>query len=797
MAIKRIRPWAKAAMFAPIAALALPAMAQDVREEVTVTARKQEESLQQVPVTVTAIAGQQIERFQYDKIADIAARVPTLNVQTGGSGSGAQVTLRGVGSSNISAAFDSAVAFDFDGMQVSTMRILQSAFFDVRQIEVLKGPQSLFFGKSASAGVISIKSANPTEEFEFGGKAAYEIEEKGYVLEAFASGPITDQLGFRIAARFEDISEVYFNSAPVVDPKNGEENFNVRGTLDYKGDSFRANLKLNYVRHENDSAHRTVYVDCSANGRADEIIILGGLLIDPGYPCDRGKNEFFLPDGAAPLSIQAEQQDVNGGVPYGESDIFFGVLNMDFDITDEITLTSVTGYLDQDAQDSAFNSYGGVLNGASYGLGNALTDHQLEQFTQEFRVTTSFDGPINLMLGVFYEDRHSEFNTNQQAVNISIVSADPVTGNSTDWYKRHIYEMEALSIFGQFIWDLTDTIELSGGVRWTDEKKDNTILVPFVHSFLSSGPAFIASGFDSGIIPFRDDNLSPEVTLSWQATEDLNLYVAYKTGFKSGGIDNSALPSANLLGFGSADPAVVQATRDGLIYRSETAEGVEVGVKSQWLDRALTINASVYYFVFDDLQVQNFDSVAIQFQTTNASELTTKGVDIDFNWYTGIEGLTVFGALAYTSAKFTAPFDPIPNNGIDESIQGRSVGRAPEWAGNIGGDMRVPVGNSFELGITGNVAFSSSYFINEDSFDDDRQSSFATFDLAVSLGDPDGSWQFAIIGTNLGNKMYKTTGGPRPFLLGPGNAFGLPAGDDQVINVARGRQVFIEASFKY
>ncbi len=170
-----------ASLLAGVATVA-PASAQDApppavhrTESITVTARKQEETLQEVPVAVTAIGGADVERFDFDKIEDVVTRIPTLNVQIGGSGSGAQLSLRGVGSSNISAAFDSAVALDFDGVQVSTMRILQSGFMDVQQIEVLKGPQSLYFGKSASAGVLSIKSKNPTPDWEFGGKAAYEF----------------------------------------------------------------------------------------------------------------------------------------------------------------------------------------------------------------------------------------------------------------------------------------------------------------------------------------------------------------------------------------------------------------------------------------------------------------------------------------------------------------------------------------------------------------------------------------------------------------------------------------------
>ncbi len=172
-----------------------PALAQDLIEDETgsdiiiVTARKQNETLQETPVTVTSIGGDTLDKFQVNEVADVVSRIPALNVQVGGSGAGGQISLRGVGTTNISAAFDSAVAFDFDGVSISTMRLVQASFFDVEQIDVLKGPQSLFFGKSASAGVFSVRSANPTADWEVGGKASYEVERTGlYGWAAIFSG---------------------------------------------------------------------------------------------------------------------------------------------------------------------------------------------------------------------------------------------------------------------------------------------------------------------------------------------------------------------------------------------------------------------------------------------------------------------------------------------------------------------------------------------------------------------------------------------------------------------------------
>ena len=245
------------------AGFAAPASAQDAVDDIdednviTVTARKQTETLQEVPVTVTAIGKDALDNYNVNEISDVTSRVPSLNVQVGGSGSGGQISLRGVGSSNISASFDSAVAFDFDGVQVSTMRIVQAGFFDVEQIDVLKGPQSLFFGKSASAGVFAIRSANPTQDWEVGGKASYEFEEDGYTLGGYISGPLSDTLGIRLAGQFTDIDKFVKVAAgtPAVNRNRGLKDFIGRATVQWDpSDNFRANLKLNYVHNENDGA---------------------------------------------------------------------------------------------------------------------------------------------------------------------------------------------------------------------------------------------------------------------------------------------------------------------------------------------------------------------------------------------------------------------------------------------------------------------------------------------------------------------------------------------------------------
>jgi iron complex outermembrane recepter protein len=784
-------------------------------DEIRVIGRKKSESLQEVPITVTSIGPGALDTYQVDQVEDIANRIPSLNIQVGGSGSGGQISLRGLGSSNIASALDSAVAFDFDGVQVSTMRILQAGFVDVEQIDVLKGPQSLYFGKSASAGVLSIRSANPTKELSGRIKGSYEFEEKGYTVDGFISGPISDTLGFRVAGQYNKIDELLINYAPnVANPNRGDENLVLRGTLQWNPSNvFDANLKVNYQRNRSDGALRNAEMFCGANGVPDDIYLLSGSLrIPAGYNCDRTDQRYFFPDEAPQIAaFRAPPFDQYSNVPFNRTDIWMGRLEFNLDISDNLKLTSTSGYLNLDNVSLEAYSFGGVFpttrgplapppvfiplnptNGPlTVGTGSGLIANTLEQFSQEVRVASDSDGPLNFMLGAFYEYRDITFDGPQQAANLSIAFV-PHNGGipgrrfSNDWLKLTTTKAESVSAFGSVAFDITEKLELSGGVRWTKDSKLTTFDIQFINPALI-GP-FVATPFFTGPIGFSDSNISPEATLRYKATDDVTVYAAYKTGFKSGGTDTNTLPSFTLAQQRAAN------NYDPITFGSEKSKGGEIGIKAELLDRTLRINPTVYYYQFTDLQVQNFDPAVIQYQTINADEVTTKGVDIDFAWQP-IDVLTLSGTVAYLDAKFTGDYfadgrSTATGAGLGPNLRGRVTPRAPKWAGNASADLKLPLSSGINFGLNGNARYSGSYFANDNSFNDPRQNSFWTFDGAVSISGEDDRWKLSLVGVNITDKLYLLTTGGRPFVE-PG------VGDDQVYDYNRGRQVYVEASFKF
>jgi iron complex outermembrane receptor protein len=788
-------------------------------EEILVTARNVgEESLQDTPVAVTALGEETLDIFRIDEATDLLSRIPALNVSIGGSGAGAQITLRGIGSSFISNAFDSAVALNYDGVSVSTQRLLQSAFFDVDQIAVLKGPQSLYFGKAASAGVMALRSANPTEEFEASIKTSYEFEEDGTTIGGYVSGPVTETLGYRLAAEYQTIDKFVeiADGNPTADPDRGLDNLIARGTLLWEpSDRFSANFKLDYNRQRSEILNNAIDIFCGGDGLPDPSVLLGGAfggtpgidLFLPTHDCDINDGRFTGPDAnplidTVPPGSPGEGRNIFRA--YNDTDILFARMQLDFQLNESLDLTVLTGYVDlENEYNDTFNSTGQNPDGSAAGL-SAPFENTLEQFTMELRLISNLDGPVNFQLGAFWEDRDIGHKTSQNAFNPSLLGVfgppfgpDPVTGATFDWLADRPIEAEALSFFVSTDIQLSDKWELTGGVRWTDEEKSTSVGFPFVHAGVVAIFGTVSSGFQSPDIKFEDDNISPEVVLRYSFNDNVSIYGAYKTGFKSGGVDNNTLPTGSVVGLIDPDPAVAAASAELLRFESEESEGGEIGLRSQFLDRTVTMNLTGYRYVYENQQVQLFDPGVFAFRTFNAGEVTTQGLELDFYWTTSIPGLSVSGSWAYLDAEITGDFFPSGTDGVGENLKGRDAGFAPELSGNIAINWETSLGDGLRLRISPNLAYKSEYFVGAGSeFNAVTnptgalvQDSFTTLDLNISIFSPDEKWRLSLIGKNLGDEQILTFAGPAPFRP--------PTGDDQLVGISRGEQIFLEAAFRF
>ena len=450
------------------------------------------------------------------------------------------------------------------------------------------------------------------------------------------------------------------------------------------------------------------------------------------------------------------------GLPWGfddgearlEQETDFVSLTLNWDPVENYSITAVTGYVDLKHWELDDCSYGpGVFGG--------LHHNHYASLSQEIRILSNYDdSPVNFQAGFYWQEIEQEFDAYQYAFNMGImpnifgnpafpVGPDPVTGNAYDYNKDHFLDTDVISAFFALYWDINDRTELTVGARYTDEEKEGYIEIPYIHTFAAlfgfSAPSLIPG------LEFEDDNLSPEIALNYYINDDISVYVAYKEGFKSGGIDNSALPTAAL------NPALNGGDFSFLVYESEEADGFEMGMKANLLDGAMRFNATAYSYEYSDLQVQLFDSTIIQFSTFNASALEARGIEFDLLWNTNIEGLTLRSAWAWTDTSFSEDFV----NATGENLKGEDGAGSGDITGYVGFTLDRELSPDWRISFSADARFTDDYAWTA-TLNPMMQDSFWIFDAAISVYSADGKHEMSLIGRNMGDEYYAIGGGAIP-----------------------------------
>lgn len=762
---------------------------------VTVTARRREESLQDAPVAITAFSGEGLSDYAVTTFQDLSTLVPTMVAGRAASGSSASIFLRGVGSTALSAGFDQSVSFIIDGMPMSRGREISLTQYDVERVEVLKGPQALFFGKNTTGGLISVVTKSPTDEFEALAKVGYGFEAKEHYGEGVLSGPLTDNLRARLAVRLSDSEGAFTNTAaasypdplgmirsPVSKNRGFGESASGRLTLVYEpNDILNLELKTGITKVE-DGGPTDVLERICGSGRTTPASA-NGVPPSPNADCriDGRSDASRLPSEVA----AANYRYARDGAMYAEFDSSFAVLtgNLSFD---KLDVSSISSYYQFEQTD--LNNVSGEAYPASF---TQLAD--FSQFTQEVRFQTKYDSPFNAMFGVFFANSEFTFNTDAY---IFPVPLDPINNTYVTFKRDNGFEGDALSFFLEGTYDITDQWELSGGARWSREERD---------SYQRSLPGHIAfaAAFPGDLAfqdTFKDENISPQVTLRWKPSANISVYGAYKEGFKTGGYNISQALAAT-------------ATAEAGRYDSETAKGFEAGVRSLLLNDTLTLNATVYDYLYEDLQVQVFDPVSVSLIADNAGELETKGIEVDFNWAPReAPGFSVRGAFAYNDAKYKnyigqcfggqtiaqgCNLTPVGGVFQAQDYSGRRPPKAPETAGRLGASYEFPVFNGMTASLSADASYTSSYNFTDTLRPDAVQDAFTKLDMAARLAGREDRWQLSLIGRNLTEEFVVTSANDIPFTggIGTGTATGLTA--DMSAFVENPREVYLELSVRF
>lgn len=765
-----------AAIAAGLALEVTPAAAAQL-EEVIVTARKRDESIMKVPTTATVLSQETLDQYAVGDVKGIADKVPGLNFGSGVLASGVQVSMRGVGTSTKNPAIDQSVALVADGMQFTQGLAFQAASFDMANVQVLKGPQALFFGKAAPAGVIAIRTADPIDKNEVVLRAGYEFEAEEALGEAIVSGPVTDTLGLRLAAQFSDMDGYFRNDAvpgQAVVPAFGslgaapvtEKDFPNRDSLLLRGtalwnptESFSARFKVNYNDVETKGwGGEPQLVSCPL-GTNSAFHALGVDWIG-GEDCKKDdKQKFSYMDPAAYPGIR------NGGVPYSDIEQYFGSLELNYDFDNDLTLTSVTGYYDVD-QSSLVNL--GITTGFGTPMANQ-GDFERNDFTQELRLTSSFDGDLNFMLGAFYQTGETDY-LSWLPWNQTMQKLSPRfnLGPALTWADNEM-DAETISGFGQVLWQITPDLELGLGARWTAEDREHSQMVRTItrpDRTVEWLPAPVPNPL--GNPDLGSDNWSPEVSLTWTATDSLTVFANLKQAYKSGSFDLT-----------TAKPG------EDSSFKDEKVEGGELGIKSRWLDDTLAFNASGYYYKYDDMQVEKnvFDPPNGVFgvKTTNAASAEVYGVDLDVTYVPpALDGLTLFGAVNWNKAEYEDFADADcwigqslaqgcnidvdgDGKGDYQDLAGEPLVRAPEWTANFGFDYATPVFDGMTLRLGSNTQYSDSYSASPTNFKDAYQDSYVKTSANIGLVGANDRWVVEVIGDNLTDEIVYGACNPQTY----------------------------------
>lgn len=794
-----------------------PALAQDAApqepqaaaggiQDIVVTARKRAESVQDVPVAVTAISSEMVQRQDLTSIEKIAARTPNLNVGRASNGSGAQLTLRGIGSSSTSIGIEQSVAVVVDGVYYGQGRIINEGFFDLGRVEILKGPQALFFGKNATAGVISLTSADPTDTVEFKARAGYEFKAEQAQLELVGSGPLTDTLGIRVAVRASKMWGGYYrnvanpvtyttfdvvdnsleghNATPASSEAPGEKELLGRITLKWTPtDRLTATFKASgaYNKVNNSSWNYVAYNCPSGSSQLN------------GYACEK---DFVTHQNNIPTDIAANFPfSKSDGQLYNRYKSYALTANIAYEL-DDVTLTSVTNYNWNN------NRWACACDFQSSAAGTWATENSTyHAFSSELRALTTFDGPINLMIGGLYQKTKRDFDQFIMFANVED-SSQSAANRYLATTKTSYTDGETKALFGQVTWKVIPTVELAGGVRYTHETKDSFFTQPYNNVLVQGifrdqndpdglGEIFANQSFN---------NWSPEASITWKPTQDILVYGAYKTAYKSGGFSNGGINSKF-----SADPL------SDLTFDPERARGFEGGIKTTLADRQLRLNLGLYSYKYKDLQVDFFNSPIFAFQTLTA-DARTKGAELEFEFAPrAVEGLNIHGSINYNKANYTNfPQAPcyagqsqaegcnivLPGGGVRQNLNGKTLSVAPKWTGTLGASYDHAIGNGLMFGVNADVRYSSSYLASGFGNPDSRQSKYATLDAGIRVGAEDERWQVAVIGKNLTNRFYVTGVVDGPSTGGASGGV-TPAHADQLGFGTLPRTVMVQLSTKF
>ena len=657
-----------------------------VLEEIIVTARKRQESLQDVPIAISAFDAAAIERQHLDTVADLEKFIP--NTDFGAisfAGQALAATIRGIGFSDFEKSFEPAVGVSIDGVfqAFSTNSAIDS--FDLESVEVLRGPQGTLFGRNTVGGVINLQRSRPTEDAGF--KLGTRINSVGgeEILVVANTGQIGDSFSTKFWG-FNKQDETFATNRLTGSPEDQTDNTSFGAAFLYEpNDKFSALVSIDSF--DDDSQGTPIY---NFNTPGDLFCFLPNILfgfnpqnINAGCGSESGD-----------IALESDLELFTRAVPFiSTSEGTSATVEINYELSDNLTLTSITGFRETDEQ-LLNEGLGGPNIAIPVGPGISVEFPLLftnrvqesEQFSQELRLAGELGDNLTYVAGLYYLDAEYSL-TGGEFPDGSFGTAQAfgaVSGNDT-----YDQTTEAFAVFVDGTYQVNDRISISGGLRYSDETKDA------LRTFILDPTNPISSGERSASF----DEVSGRLIFQYDFSDNVSAFGGYSRGFRSGGFNGRA-QSVDVIG----------------PFDSEIVDGLEAGLRAEFFGNRLRVNPTIFSYDYTDKQEENSIAVGVLTQTTvqNASEVEISGFELEVLGLVSPE-LTIRASLGLLDAEFSEFLipdlsDPTGQRVIDVA-DSRNLRSAPDSTFSIGATYTKPL-----FGGNSQLVFDASYNYQEDFF---------------------------------------------------------------------------------
>ena len=750
-------------------------------EEIVVTAQKRSESLQDVPVAVSAVAGVKISEAGLTRIEDLRNYVPTLFTQETAIGN--NIAIRGI-FSGVNPGFEQSVGTYVDGIYRGRPQQTRMPFLDLERVEVLRGPQSILFGKNSVAGALNITTARPTSEFRASVSALYDSELGEQEYQGYVSGPLgTDRLRGRLTARYRDIDGHIENLTLGGREEPSREETNFRAWLEWDAtDNLTIGLKAETGSFDVVGRQIEIYTENpAAAGPFTGLTyaqVLGGV---------------FGQDPSVLNNFQDYKRSSNGD--FSENDTEEYLLSVDWQLGG-LTLTAITGFSKYDFLELCDCDFTGG------NVFNVISVEEFDQFSQEIRLTSPAGGTLDYIVGAYYEDASLDFGDTillpANSVLIPLLNANPafvgtplegIAGTmlaGTGTPRGFTQDSKSWSVFGQLTWNLSDAFRATAGLRYTKDEKDaarvlqitdtngdplpppQSVLAPIVYAAAFNVRPHQESGSRS------EDKLLPSLTLEYDWTEDMMTYLSWSQGSKSGGFDARSNNPTTAPPGGCPRPGVQCVGT--FEFEDENSDNIELGAKMA-LGGRFELNGALYFTNFKDLQVSTFDAV-LGFNVQNAGEADIMGVELDARWR-ATEHSLISASVAWTNFEFKDYFgqcyfgqrqehpEEVAPDGINCNYRGKTNEFVADFVGTLAYDYRRPIGTNMEFRFGLDLYYTTETFVAPTLDPKQKQDAYAKLNGRVAIGSD--NWEVAVLGRNLTDEEIYPYGNDTPLA---GSIFG-------------------------